>query len=166
MRKLTLCLVAVALCVVSASAQSRPNFAGHWTLQAAASEPFFELGSRPMQFLNDSRSSLADEFTISQDATKLTVEFAGPPNAAVFSYRLDGTESRNTPPPTSAAEVISTATWKDGKLVIVSTEKVGSPSGAPTTAQLTQSLSLAADGTLVVESTSRIRTTTRIYKKK
>jgi hypothetical protein len=168
MRKLTWLLVVSAFCVGIVSAQSRPNFAGRWVLTSTVG-PFGELGSRPLRFFNDASSSLGTDVTISQDAAKLTVEYAAQPNATVLTYRLDGAETRNVPPPAGDSEVVSTASWKDGKLVILSTQKEVSPQSQSITIQMTQTLSLTPDGTLVVESTHNGgsgKTQTTVYKRK
>jgi len=167
MRKLTMLFVAATLCVVAVSAQSRPSFAGRWVLTATVG-PFGELGSRPLRFFNDASSSLGTDVTISQDAAKLTVEYATLPNATVLTYRLDGAETRNVPPPAGDSEVVSSASWKDGKLVILSTQKEVSPQGQSLAIQMTQMLSLTPDGTLVVESShaGNGKTQTTVYKKK
>jgi hypothetical protein len=106
-------------------------------------------------------SGWGSPITITQDATKLTVEYAffargdmQPPLR--FIYALDGSESRNSVMMGRGIQLQTSKTaWDGDRLVITTTHSLVDPSsGKPATATVTQTLSLESPTSLVVE-TSR-----------
>lgn len=97
MKASVICTVAaLALCSGGAvAAQTKPNFAGTW-------HPI-----RPAV------ASAAQDFTIKQDATTLTIISPGDGKTSNV-YKLDGTESRN-------GAQVSKVTWEGTKLAITTT---------------------------------------------
>lgn len=113
---------------------------------------------------NGPRPMVGAQITIAQDASALTVEYLRPDPATKLIYRLGGGESRNIPPPARDADVVSTAAWDGGKLVITHVQNATVRQQAVTITS-TQTLSLDADGRLVVETRRGTTTTRTIYRK-
>ncbi len=123
-------------------------------------------------------SGWGSTITITQDATRLTVEYAffsrgdmQPP--LKFVYALDGVETKNTVMMGRGMQTQSSkATWDAAKLVITTVHPFADPAtGKPGTAQVTQVLSLEAPTSLVVETTRSgvlggAATTTRVTYRK
>jgi len=157
--------LAVALAVPALSAQPRPDFSGRWTVAPDPAAP--ETGARgrgggrgrgPVS--GDMGSGWGSTITLEQDATALTLEYEffvrgdlQPP--LHFSYRLDGTESRNTVRMGRGLQVQTSRTkWDGNALVIVETHTYADPvSGKPMTSEVIRRLSLESPTTLVVETT-------------
>jgi len=98
--------------------------------------------------------------TITQDATRLRVEYDGfsrydlqPP--LTFTYPLDGSEGRNTVMMGRGEQIErSRAQWNEGTLVITTMVDVNDRSaGKPFTAELTRRIWLESPTTLIVEVT-------------
>lgn len=163
MKQLLSVTAVVALVIGGAivSAQSKPNFAGKWTLipdpNAAAGG-----GGRGRGM----GGGLGQEFTATQDDKTLTVTTNNPQMGEMKTvYNLDGSETRN--PLTfngQTVDRVSKVKWEGAKLVITTTISFN---GTP--AETTQSWTLDASGALVVESTSNFQgnpmTTKATYKK-
>jgi hypothetical protein len=133
-RKLIALVVACGLAASSLIAQARPDFNGKWTTTMAGSI------DRPTTM------------TVRQDSSILTGELDLPAGKQTWSFKLDGSESRNT---TSAnGEVVSTVKWEGEKLVI-STPLRPTPEGEFT---LVQTWSLE-EGKLVIRSSQVNRAT-------
>jgi hypothetical protein len=98
---------------------------------------------------------------VKQTADTLTVERTMGENKVTMTYKLDGTESKNTMMGRGGTPVESTSTAKfDGNtLTIVSKQDMGN---GPM--ETTQKWSVAG-GVLTVESTNARGTTKRVYKK-
>ena len=105
-------------------------------------------------------SGWGDEITITQNASRLTVERAQfsqydmqPPMR--LTYALDGSESRNTINiGRGPQEIVSKAVRQDGSLVITSSYRFTLPEGARTeTIEMKQVFSLDASGSLVITTT-------------
>ena len=150
--------------------QTKPDFSGRWTTEPAPGatpapgQPGGAPGAPPRGGgpgrSGDMGSGWGSPITITQDAAKLTVEYAffgrgdmQPPLR--FVYVLDGTESRNTVMMgRGMQQQLSKAAWDGDKLVITTTHSVVDPStGKPVAAVMTQTLSLESATSLVVEST-------------
>jgi hypothetical protein len=149
-------LVSSSLAVL---AQTRPTFAGKWTLvpdsyaAAAAGGPGRGVGG------------LGSAFTATQDEKTLTVVSTTQMGEIKAVYNLDGSETKN--PITLAGQTVertSKVKWDGAKFIVMSTISF---QGKAT--ETTQVWSLNASGTLNVEQTSnfggRPETTKGQYKK-
>jgi hypothetical protein len=85
-------------------------------------------------------------FVARQDAKVLVIErkVGSKPVTVTTTYQLDGSISRNLE---AVIETISTAKWEGERLVIITTAATGEPG------QVKRVMSLAADGSLVIETT-------------
>jgi hypothetical protein len=132
--------VTVALAIllsVSAFTQT-PNFAGKWTVVADPAAPGGGRGG-----------GLGQEAMIKQDATSITITRSTPMGEFTSTYKLDGSESRNTITiQGNAIEQVSKAKWDGAKLTV---DTAMSFDGKPV--QLTMTMGLDPSGSLVVEST-------------
>jgi hypothetical protein len=162
-----LSVAALVLWTVSLSAQAKPNFAGDWVREAPAG------GAAPGgggggggRGGGGGGGFCGMECKITQTATELTLDYMGGgqnPAPAKLTYKLDGSESKNTVQGRGGpAEQVSKATWDGAKLVITTTTQAG---------EQKRVLSLEG-GNLVVDATNPDRnggppTTTKItFKKK
>jgi hypothetical protein len=152
----TAALVTSSLAVL---AQTRPNFAGKWTLvpdpNAAAAG-----GGRGRGM------GLGQALTAAQDEKTLTVITSNPQVGDIKAvYNLDGSETKN--PITFGGNTVdrtSKVKWDGAKLVITSTSNFQGNA-----VETTQAWSLDASGTLTVESTNNFGgtpTTTKAQYKK
>ena len=151
-----LTLVAGAAAVV---AQSKPNFAGKWTLVPDPNAP------APTGRGGGRGGGLGQAFSAEQNDKTLTVISTGAQGETKSVYNLDGSESKN--PLTfngNTIDRVSKTKWDGSKLVITTTSNFN---GNPI--ESTQTWSLDATGNLVVESTSSFTgtptTTKTTYKK-
>ena len=129
-------MLAVILFTAAASAQT-PNFTGKWTLvpDPAATGGF--------------GGGLGQEATITQDAASITIKRTTQMGEFTSTYKLDGSESKNTlNVQGNAIEQISKTKWDGGTLKV---ETSMSFDGNPV--QVTMSMSLDPSGNLLVEST-------------
>jgi hypothetical protein len=150
-------LAAAILAVASmAWAQAKPDFSGTWTLDPAASgAPAGGGGGGGGR--GGGRGGLGQGGTVKQTADMLTIERMMGDNKVTLSYKLDGSESKNTMMGRGgeAMEVVSTAKWDGSKLVITSKTAMG---------ETTQTWSV--DGsTLTIESTGGRGPSKLVYKK-
>ena len=144
-------ILARILLVTALLAQEHTNFAGQWTV-APSTEP----GNRgPAR--GDMGSGWGSPITVTQDATRLTVEYAffsrgdrQPPLKFVFA--LDGTETQNTVMMGNGIQTqLSKTRWDGNKLVITTVHSFRNPeNGQPMTSEVRQTLSLDSN-TLIVE---------------
>jgi hypothetical protein len=140
------------LFVTALVAQEHPNFAGQWVVAPA------EAGNRgPAR--GDMGSGWGSPITVTQDATRLTVEYAfftrgdmQPPLKFVFA--LDGTETKNTIMMGNGIQSqLSKTRWDGNKLVITTIHSFRNPeNGQPMTSEVRQTLSLESNS-LIVETT-------------
>lgn len=128
-RALLLCLLlAVALASMpAATAQTRPNFGGRWTIVADKST---------------GQPSYGSAFTINQDGTTLTVVVGTSGQNDSTTYHLDGSETRHSA--MLGKETQSIATWEGSQLVIVTRVLYGSLE------EIARTLAFNAQGELVV----------------
>jgi len=149
MRRLTT-LAATAAFVVSiatsAFAQAKPDFSGKWTLDPASAPAPAAGGGGGRGGGRGGGGGLGQEFTISQDASTLTItrDQGGQPVAMV--YKLDGSESKNTVAGRGGQqEQVSKTMWMANKLMITTKLDVGGNA-----VEQTRTLSIEG-GNLVVE---------------
>jgi len=155
--------LAVAGLATRAGAQQRPEFSGVWATvpapdAAAAKAP---LAAGDARFpAGDMGSGWGSPLTITQDAQRLSVTytFFVPYDLQAplsFVFNLDGTESRNTVRMGRGLQVQrATAAWAGDTLVLSTRHEVPYPKdGAPQTVEVRQRLTIAPNGTLVVETT-------------
>jgi hypothetical protein len=162
MKRVLICLVALALVTpaIGVAAQSKPNFAGKWTL---VPDPNAAAGGGGR---GRGMGGLGQTFTASQDEKTLTVITNNPQVGEIKAvYNLDGSETKN---PISfggnTVDRTSKVKWDGAKLIITSTSNFQGNA-----VETTQAWSLDAAGTLTVESTSNFGgnpTTTKAQYKK
>lgn len=150
-------VVITTITTATAAAQTRPDFSGRWSTPAPATAS----GVRGVSISTGTiGSGWTDDITITQDASRLTVERAQfstydiqPPMR--LTYALDGSENRNTiNMGRGPQEIRSRAVYRDGVLVITSSYPFTAPEGTRTqTIELKQELSLDTSGSLVVTTT-------------
>ena len=149
------CLLGVGMAEAKQTAPTRPDFSGRW----AAPEPAGPGGGQGGQGgRGDMGSGWGTPLTITQDATRLTVEYAffargdmQPP--LKFVYALDGTETRNAVMMGRGTQPqVSKTSWDGAKLVISTIHTFTDPgTGKPGTIEVKQILSLDSQAALTVE---------------
>jgi hypothetical protein len=134
-----LVIAAVAVLSLGLAAQTTPNFAGKWTL---VPDPNAGGGRGGV-------GGLGQEATIKQDAASLTVTRTTQMGEFTSTYKLDGSESKNTlNMGGNSVEQISKAKWDGNKLVVdTSMSFDGNP------VKLSMTLAMDPSGNLLVEST-------------
>jgi len=160
-------MTAIGHISVVAPDQARPDFAGRWTSESppTAAAPRENIpgnaptpGSMRATPKGDMGSGWGPTITITQDANRLTVEYAffsrydmQPPLR--FVYTLDASETTNTHSLGRGVQTqTSHAVWKAEKLVITTTLPFTHPEdGRPMTSEVTRTLSLESPASLVVE---------------
>jgi len=139
-------ILALMIAGVSMAAQSKPSFAGKWTMVPDPNAPATGGGrGRGMG------GGLGQEFTAAQDDKTLTVTTNNPQVGELKSvYNLDGSESKN---PINfggqTVDRVSKVKWDGAKLIITTTISIN---GNP--AETTQSWMLDGSGNLVIETSS------------
>jgi hypothetical protein len=146
-------IAAAIFAVASVAYAQKPDFSGTWTLDAEASGMAAGGGGggRGGGALGNGPS------TVKQTADTITIERTMGDNKVTLTYKLDGTESKNTMMGRGgqSMETVSTAKFDGGKLIITSKTEAG---------ESTQTWSLAGN-VLTVESTGGRGPTKRVYKK-
>lgn len=166
MKRTRIGIMAAAVFAVAslAFAQAKPDFSGAWTLDAEASgmtaPPAGGGGGRGMGG-GRGGAALGNGATIKQTADTLTIERTVGENKVVTTYKLDGTESKNTMMGRGGTpmESVSTAKFDGSRLVLVSKTNMGGQTMEST------SVWTVSGSTLTVESTNARGTQKRIYKK-
>jgi hypothetical protein len=166
---------ALALVVVSLSAQPRQDFSGRW-LAVPDAPPVAPNTPPPAAGFG---SGLGPDITITQTAAAMTIERAQfspydiqPPMR--FVYALDGTESRNAVNMgRGPQETTSRVAWQNGALQLTTTYRFPDPgTGKPASSELRQVFTLEAADTLVVSATRTgpgvgpVTTSRQTFKKK
>jgi len=163
-----LLIPAFALCAATASAQTRPDFSGRWTSEPEASAATGRGGGTGRGARGgggrgrsgDMGSGWGTTITITQDATRFTVEYAffgrgdmQPPLR--FAYTLDGSQTLNTVMMGRGTQAQRSRTaWKADTLVITTVHTFPHPeTGQPTPTEVTQAVSLESPTSLVVQAT-------------
>lgn len=175
MKRARVGVMAAAIFAVAsmAFAQARPDFSGTWTLDPEASGMPAPAGGAPGGpggpggggGMGGGRGmgagALGNGATVKQTGDTLTIERTVGENKVVTTYKLDGTESKNTMMGRGgqAMESVSTAKFDGPKLTIVTKMDMG---GQPVE---TTSVWTVSGSTLTVESTNARGTQKRIYKK-
>ncbi len=164
MRRTTALVGAAALVLMASSllAQSKPNFAGTWSM---VTDPNAQGGGGG----RGGFGGFGQEATVTQDATTLTVTRTTQMGEIKSVYKLDGSESTNTLNfGGNSLDQVSKVKWDGPKLVITTSMNFG---GNPS--ETTTTLSLDPSGKLTVESTrpdfrggGAPITTTTTYEKK
>ncbi len=144
-RKAVWTAAVVLAAAVAVVAQKTPDFSGRWTFDPSKSE-MPQMGGGRMGGGMGGEMTLA----IKQTATELTIDQKMGEMTRTMTYKLDGTESVN--PGMRGGEARSTSKWDGDKLVTESTQTMSGPSGEMTM-KSKEIRSLAADGTMVVETT-------------
>ena len=162
MKRARIGIIAVAIVAVAAVAfAQKPDFSGTWTLDEAASGATAPPaggggggGGRGGGALGNGPA------TVKQTADTLTIERTMGENKVVLTYKLDGTESKNTMQGRGGpVESVSVAKFDGGTLTITTKQDMGN---GPM--ESTQKWTLAG-GALTVESTNARGTQKRVYKK-
>ena len=152
-------IIATAVFAVATLAfAQKPDFSGTWTLDPEASGTAG--GAAAGGGGGGGRGGgglLGQSGTIKQTPDTLTIDRTMGENKVTASYKLDGTESKNTMMGRGGTpmESVSTAKWDGSKLII--TSKVGEN-------ESTQVLSLAGN-VLTIETTNARGTQKRVYRK-
>jgi hypothetical protein len=155
----------------------KANFAGTWALNAEKSnfgQPPQGQGQPPQGQGQRMGGGMGQNFTVTQEANKLTVERTrqgqdGQTQKITSVYSLDGKESVNT---TGRGESKSTANWAaDGKSLTIVTNSTFDMNGETRTIKSTQVWTLTGASTLSIKNTSPSRdggerTITMVYDKK
>jgi len=137
-RAMTTISVLVVLAASVLVAQTPPSFAGKWTLVPDANAP-----------AGGGRGGLGTTATVTQDANTVTIARTTQMGDFTATYKLDGTESKNTLNiQGNSVEQVSIAKWDAGKLKINTTMNF---QGQPVETSMV--LSLDPSGDLLVEST-------------
>jgi hypothetical protein len=144
-------IAAAVLAMATLSFAQKPDFSGTWTLDEAASGTAGGGGG------GGRGGGLGNGGTVKQTADALMVERMMGDNKVTASYKLDGTESKNTMMGRGgqSMEAVSTVKFDGGKMII--TSKVGENDS-------TQVWSLAGN-VLTIETTNARGTQKRVYKK-
>jgi hypothetical protein len=153
-------IAAAVFAVASVASAQKPDFSGTWTLDPDASGMAAPAGGgrgggRGGGALGNGPS------TVKQTADALVIERTMGDNKVTLTYKLDGTESKNTMMGRGGTptEQVSVAKWDGSKLVITTKMDMGGQ-----TVETTQNWSLAGS-VLTVESTNARGTQKRVYKK-
>jgi hypothetical protein len=154
---LALALAAVLALPLTAAAQT-PDFSGKWVQDMDKSDPMGGPGGGP-------GTMGPQALTVTQTATELTIERETPNGVMKSVYKLDGSESNNT---SMRGTSKTKSTWDGTTLVTVGTQTMNRQ-GTEVTMELKELRSLAADGTMVVVSTTTSpmgeRTRKTVFKK-
>jgi hypothetical protein len=152
-------IATAVLAVATLAFAQKPDFSGTWTLDPEASGMAAGTGGAPAGGGGGRGGGglLGQTGTIKQTADTLSIDRTMGENKVTSSYKLDGTESKNTMMGRGGTpmESVSTAKWDGPKLII--TSKQGEN-------ETTQVLSLAGN-VLTIEITNARGTQKRVYKK-
>ena len=136
-----LALSAAVVIPFTARAQTKPDFSGTWTMDAAKSDPAPQ---------GRGGGGGGGSQTIKQTAAELSVQTQGRQGPQTMTYKLDGSESSNEQMGRGGAVTVkSKAKWDGSKLVIESTRDMGGQS-----VTTTETRSLSADGKEMTVETS------------
>ena len=157
-------IAAAVLAVATLAWAQKADFSGTWTLDAEASGA--PAGGAPAGGgggggRGGGRGGLGQGGTVKQSATELTVERMMGDNKVISTYKLDGTESKNSMMGRggAAVESVSTAKWDGPALVITTKTDMGN---GPQ--ESTQKWTLAGS-VLTIETTNARGTQKMVYKK-
>jgi hypothetical protein len=163
MKRARVGIMAAAVFAVAAVAfaQAKPDFSGTWTIDPEASG-MAAPGGAPAGTGGGGGRGGGGPLTVKQTADALTIERTMGENKVVTTYKLDGTESKNTMPGRGGGaptESVSVAKFDGGKLVINTKRDMGGQ-----TVETTETWSVAGP-VLTIESTGGRGPAKRVYKK-
>ena len=163
MKRARVGIMAAAVFAVAAVAfaQAKPDFSGTWTLDPEASG-MAAPGGAPAGTGGGGGRGGGGPLSVKQTADALTIERTMGENKVVTTYKLDGTESKNTMPGRGGGaptEAVSVAKFDGGKLVINTKRDMGGQ-----TVETTETWSVAGS-VLTIESTGGRGPAKRVYKK-
>ncbi len=138
----------VLAAAVAVFAQKSPDFSGTWTLDPSKSEMPQMGGGMGGGRAGGGMGEMT--VTIKQTADSVTIDQKMGEMSRTITYKLDGSESVN--PGMRGGEVKSTSKWDGDKLLTESTQTMSGPNGEMTI-KSKEIRSLAADGTMIVETT-------------
>jgi hypothetical protein len=146
-------IAAAIVALATVAWAQKPDFSGTWTLDPA---------SAPAAGGGGGGGALGNgPATVKQTADALTIERTMGDATVTLTYKLDGTESRNTMMMGGGqpADSVSTAKWNGPKLTIVTKQEMGG--------QVSESTQVwtVEGSTLTVETTNARGTQKRVYKK-
>ena len=165
-----LSVAVVVLFAVSVTAQTRPDFSGRWTSEPEPTAPGGggqagtarggggQRGGGGGGGSGDMGSGWGSNITITQNASRLTVEYAfftrgdmQPP--LKFVYALDGSETKNSVMMGRGTQVQKSKTaWDGDKLVIRTVHTFANlETGQPMTSEVKQTLSIEPPTSMIVE---------------
>ena len=131
MRRIATMMTAAAVVLFAAgmTAQGKPNFSGKWTMDPASAPQSGGGGGGGGRGMGGrGGGGWGQTFTLTQDATTLKVERMQGPATVTETFKLDGSDSKNTLPPMreggAATDVVSKAMWDGDKIVITSSRTV------------------------------------------
>jgi len=153
-------IAAAVLAVATLAWAQKADFSGTWTLDAEASgAPAGGGGGGGGR--GGGRGGLGQGGTVKQTATELSVERMMGDNKVVSTYKLDGTESKNSMMGRggAAVESVSTAKW-DGPALVITTKMDMGNGPQESTQKWTVSGSV-----LTIETTNARGTQKMVYKK-
>jgi len=154
-------IAAAILAVATVAWAQKPDFSGAWTLDPA-SAPAAGGGGGGGGGRGGGGGALGNgPATVKQTADALTIERTMGDAKVTLTYKLDGTESRNTMMGRGVqpADSVSTAKWDGPKLTIVTKQEMDGQ-----VAESTQVWTVEGS-TLTVETTNARGTQKRVYKK-
>ena len=157
-------IAAAILAVATLAWAQKPDFSGTWTLDPAASEG--GAGGAPGGGgggggRGGGRGGLGQGGTVKQTADALTVERSIGENKVTSTYKLDGSESKNTMMGRGGQSVESVSTAKfDGQALVITT-KMDMGNGPQ---ESTQKWTVSGS-TLTIETTNARGTQKMVYKK-
>ena len=157
-------IAAAILAVATLAFAQKPDFSGTWTLDPAASEG--GAGGAPGGGgggggRGGGRGGLGQGGTVKQTADALTVERSIGENKITSTYKLDGSESKNTMMGRGGQSVESVSTAKfDGQALVITT-KMDMGNGPQ---ESTQKWTVSGS-TLTIETTNARGTQKMVYKK-
>jgi hypothetical protein len=155
-------IAAAVLAVATLAWAQKSDFSGTWTLDPAASDQPAGGGGGGGGGRGGGRGGILGmgPSTVKQSATELVVESTMGENKVTRTYKLDGSESKNTiTTGRGTMEAVSTAKFDGPKLVIVTKQSMGDQ-----TFETTENWTVSGS-TLTVESTNARGTQKRVYKK-
>ena len=162
MKRAQIGIIAAAVFAVAAVAfaQAKPDFSGTWTLDPEASG-MAAPGGAPAGTGGGGGRGGGGPLTVKQTADALTIERTMGENKVVTTYKLDGTESKNTMMGRGGTptESVSVAKFDGGKLTITTKRDMGGQM-----VETTETWSVAGP-MLTIESTGGRGPAKRVYKK-
>jgi hypothetical protein len=160
MKRARIGIIAVAALAVStlAFAQAKPDFSGTWTLDPEASQ----MGGGGAAGGRGGGMMMGGPMTVKHTGDTLVTEQTRGENKVVMTYKLDGSQSKNTVAGRGGAttEQVSTAKWDGNKIVITRTQQMGDQS-----VQISETWAMEGGNLTIASTGGRGGATKRVYKK-